>query len=269
MAVLTADGTGRYVRWGASFGWHHDTTPADWIGPRLHPFAQDVGSVIPEGFAAYGRLFHPVELHDPDSGRTARERWSDIARRNRRLAHAEMQFHMISRHHPEIPAPRDHRVPHQPRSGQLPLDERRILVEVLRGRTATSDRCWFCLWEGYGGLDDGGVHERVRLPGRDYVLYGGPIDHALDSPCAPLPFDLSPNLWWPEDRAWLVATEIDFCWTYVGGTRELIETLVTDPRLEVLEAKLSGRITIDGDRENEALDRRPGSEGPSELRRGE
>src|SRR6202035_3353524 len=29
---------------------------ASWIAPRLHPFGQDVGSVIPTGFAAYAGI---------------------------------------------------------------------------------------------------------------------------------------------------------------------------------------------------------------------
>ena len=38
----------------------------------------------------------------------------------------------------------------------------------------------------------------------------------------------SANLWWPEDRAWCVTTDIDFAWTYVGGDRSLIEELIGD-----------------------------------------
>jgi hypothetical protein len=33
--------------------------PASWIERSLHPFGMDVGSFIPEGFAAYARVFHP------------------------------------------------------------------------------------------------------------------------------------------------------------------------------------------------------------------
>ena len=37
-----------------------DVSPGRWIKDRLHPFAQDTGSVIPEGFEAYARVFHPA-----------------------------------------------------------------------------------------------------------------------------------------------------------------------------------------------------------------
>jgi len=39
----------------------------------------------------------------------------------------------------------------------------------------------------------------------------------------------------PADRAWCVATEIDFAWTYVGGSRELIDAILADARLEAVE----------------------------------
>jgi hypothetical protein len=75
-------------------------------------------------------------------------------------------------------------------------------VEVLRTATTTPDHCWFCLWEGCAGLDDQGVAERVRLPGRDYLFYAGPVELALESPAGLEAWDQSPNLWWPHDRAW-------------------------------------------------------------------
>jgi hypothetical protein len=232
---IMLDSEGRIVpsTWGAGFGWLRDVTPAAWIGPRLHPFAQDIGSVVPEGFAAYARLFHTVEVD-----RDRRERWSDVAARNGRIVHSEMQFHMIAAPRGETPSVR-HQGGHRPRTGTLLLEQRRILVEHLRRATATPDICWFALWEGFGGLDDRVISERVELPKRSYLLYSGTIERVLESP-DPV-FDLSPNLWWPEDRAWFVATEIDFDSTFVGGDDRLIAALVTDERLEVLPIALSAK----------------------------
>src|SRR5947208_14144048 len=82
--------------WGAGFGWLHDVSSSAWIGPRLHPFGQDIGSVIPEGFGAYARLSQPVEVDE-----SRRERWSDVAARTGRLALPDRQFHRIA-------APRRH-----------------------------------------------------------------------------------------------------------------------------------------------------------------
>ena len=38
----------------------NDLVPAGWAVDRIHDFGVDVGSVIPEGFGAYVRLFHPA-----------------------------------------------------------------------------------------------------------------------------------------------------------------------------------------------------------------
>jgi hypothetical protein len=137
--------------------------------------------------------------------------------------------------------------------GTLHVEQRRILVDHLRKATTTSDLCWFAMWEGFGGIDDGGVRERVELPNRNYLLYRGTIDRALETLVDPFPFDQSPNLWWPEDRAWFVATEIDFDSTFVGGDDPLIAVLVTDRRLEALPIALSARADAAADRVNSAL----------------
>ena len=47
---------------------------------------------------------------------------------------------------------------------------------------------------------------------------------------------MAPNLWWPADRSWCVATEIDLAWTYVGGPAGLIEAVLGDERIEALPA---------------------------------
>jgi hypothetical protein len=78
------------------------------------------------------------------------------------------------------------------------------------------------------------------------------IDRALESP---VPFDQSPNLWWPEDRAWFVTSEIDFAWTYVGGDNSLVEALVSDSRLEALPVVLTAKAHSESDRVNAALNR--------------
>jgi hypothetical protein len=92
------------------------------------------------------------------------------------------------------------------------------------------------------------------LPQRNYLLYSGTIDRALESPMEPFPFfDQSPNLWWPDDRAWFVATEIDFDSTFVGGDDGLIAALVTDRTLEALPITLSTRADAAADRVNSGL----------------
>lgn len=44
----------------------------------------------------------------------------------------------------------------------------------------------------------------------------------------------APSIWWPDDRAWCVATEVDGYSTYVGGSTECIEALIASERIEAI-----------------------------------
>jgi hypothetical protein len=65
----------------------------------------------------------------------------------------------------------------------------------------------------------------------------------------------SPSLWWPNNHAWVVATEVDFGWTYVGGSAATIARILAEPRLDALPAKPSDKIAYNSDLPNSALDR--------------
>ena len=57
--------------------WSSEAGAADWIVARLHPFAADVGSFVPEGLEADARVLHP--LWRVDQGRGTRVRWAEVA----------------------------------------------------------------------------------------------------------------------------------------------------------------------------------------------
>lgn len=234
---------------------------AGWIRERLRGFAVDVGSVVPHGFEAYARIFHPAWLPH-----MVEVRWSEVAASTGRTVHPEMQFHAIA-----TPLPgRENDVEswNAPREGTLDAAQVRALVTLLSRHTSTPERCLFCLWDGYGYFTPGATlvftsfwpegepqvppppqplptppRARVRMPGRDYMLFTGSVDQAEG-------WLSGPNLWWPEDRAWCVASEIDLPYTYVGGTRRLIGDILADPALEALPATIHDRITADADRIN-------------------
>jgi hypothetical protein len=242
--------------------WSGDVTEGDWIVERLHPFAQDVGSLIPEGFAAYARVLHPL-----DSGVYGASRWAEVASRNGRIAHRVMQLHRISRQVGD-PEPNSRQRAGGVEWGSLPADELQALASVLGRHSSASTGCWFGVWDGYGQLHGSpavarlsstgeGGHvagiappevlsgPRLRVPGREYLLLRGPL-----SSVSTLQASLggqSPNLWWPATRTWCVATEIDLAWTYVGGSAALIAHLLADQRLEVLPAESSDGFTYDSD----------------------
>lgn len=112
-------------------------------------------------------------------------------------------------------------IPHQPpgASGDwtAPLQLVAQVASVLAMRTSTPDVVWFATWEGYGFLDpvDLEALPHFELPHRRYYLGTAAAGaasriHAVAHPCPP-------DLWWPEDRSWFVATDTDLSWTYLGA----------------------------------------------------
>jgi len=246
-----------------------DLSAADWIIERIHGFAVDVGSIIPEGFEAYARLFHPaIRIENGDE---VVVRWSEVAEANGRKVHAEMQWPNISgvRGHSGESSPG--MWDHEPDVGSLPVQYVNRVTDLLSRHTATPDRVWFAVWEGFGALRirPGGtavlyigrrrrkrrprqappLAPTVQLPNRAYDLLSGPIRGISESMCEE-PLWQSANLWWPEDRSWCVETEIDFAWTYVGGDRAVIKELVEDRTIEAIPTQIHHGITYDSDRLN-------------------
>lgn len=145
------------------------------------------------------------------------------------------------------------------------------LAEVLLAHTSTPGDLVLGLWEGHGSLSVGvdavaGVWadregDSLRHPlgssaaealrtgegllsvidgHRRYLLLGDDGSRLRD-PVWGVRQDLPdggprvwPNLAWPQDRAWTMATEIDDCWTLVAGSWDLIRALCAHPDLEAL-----------------------------------
>src|SRR6202158_4383905 len=135
-------------------GWE-DVTPseavekAEWIGAQLHPFtAYDVGSVVTTGFASYARILPPA------STRESEVRWAEVAAWSDRVIHPEVQFHALV---PSLPMDQIGTEPfvYSPTNGVLPESQVGALARLLSQHTTQKDRCWFCLWEGYGYLNEG------------------------------------------------------------------------------------------------------------------
>lgn len=253
-------------------------TPARWIAERLHPFGQDAGAIIPPGFQAYARIFHPASRRVGSVELPIT--WREIADANLRVHHPEMQFGALVT---LVGTAGDARRPQPglfdrwPKTGSLPLDLARVLVGVLGPHTTTSEECWFAAWEGWGDYRDGSAvlqtigaspddapatlpqgmdrekpveRPTFTLPHRGYYLARGAIAAAVETVYGALWAYQSASIWWPSDRAWCVATEVDFDWTYVGGSTECIAAILKDARLEALPARLSDGVTYDSDRIN-------------------
>jgi hypothetical protein len=251
--------------------WSSDVRQADWIAPRLAPWGGDYPAavVVPAGFEAYARVLHPAQV--PEHGDRL-VRWAEVAAWSGMPLRQDAQFHSIAlpRTAPSEPLPYHSQ---GPREGSLYVPDAEVLARILRDWTATPEDCWFCVWDGYGwdsassffaaaaSAETGQLPEtvappkrdpvpgpvreapRVQLPHRGYLLYQGPAEAALVLPGLDGTFGQCPNLWWPADRAWCVASEIGLSWTYIGGPRGLIDAIGTDDRIEALPAAPNDRVS--------------------------
>ena len=225
-----------------------DPSTAHWVKERLLPVLPDeegvkAGSIVPPGFDAYGRIFHPAHRYISETRRHETVRWTEIAFKNGLTVHPEMQFHSILG---KSPSERYQ----QPEWGSLPsvgrLDPAEIglIAEVLAEFTKTPELCYFCIWEGSSIVSQSRYrkHHVVEAGGYEYLVFRGRLDV--------VPVHDSPNIWWPEDRAWCVASDIDAFDTLVGGSRECIARLIAHPGLEVLPIGIEDRIDGNGDTVN-------------------
>jgi hypothetical protein len=241
--------------------WSSDVHQADWIAPRLTRWDDEyaITIVVPTGFEAYARVLHPAETTSTGDRLV---RWAEVAAWSAMPLREDAQFHSIALPPtaPDGPPPYGSQ---GPRPGSLYPPDAEVLAAIARDWTATPDDCWFCVWDGYGwdtaitfaALAESGqpreiVEEpardpvpgpvrdgpRVHLPNRDYLLYQGPAAAVVTLASLDGTGEQCPNIWWPADRAWCVATEIDLPWTYVGGPRALIDAILADDRIEALPA---------------------------------
>ena len=238
--------------------WSADVGQAHWIAGRLTPWdAHTVTMVVPDGFAAYARVLHPVETPG-NGGRPVR--WAEVAVWSGMPLRSDAQFHSVAlpQTAPGEPPP----FAGGPREGGLYLPDAEILAAIARDWTATPEDCWFCVWDGFGwdtvsrsaftpadepptivpkrsadpvppSVRDG---PRVRHPNRNYLLYRGPAEAVIAPANLAGTGGQCANLWWPADRAWCVASEIDLPWSYIGGPRGLIDAVLADRRVEALPA---------------------------------
>ncbi len=254
--------------------WSIDVEEARWWSERLEPWLDPgIRSIVPDGFEAVTRIFHPVEDVD---GRTGS--WSALAAANGREAHPWMQLHAIATPAGQPVDPRaDGPVDPYVSEGHLPDPPRTTLVALLAEATATPERCWFGVWDGFGQLHGSPAvsrlthyrsgrwrwnrepipglappeilsGQRAEAPGRGYLLLRGPLG-AVDAITDGLGRQC-PNLWWPQDRSWFLVTEIDFAWTYVAGSDALATAIEQADGIEAMRSDLDRPATVDSDDRN-------------------
>ena len=228
-------------------------SPADWLVEQLSPpTANVVTSIVPRGFEAYAKILHPVPV---GSGGSETIRWAEVSHWSQVPLHPAIQWHEVTLPEvvPSLPPPWSNQ---GPREGSLSRDYTETLIEDLT--SFTTGPCFFAIWDGYGPagvlpqpeprgtsyVERSRRCPRIRLPFRDYEVFEGALPGAVGLDASGRRFQ-SPNVWWPEDHSWCVASEIDLPWTYVGGSRDLINELLHDSRLEALQVLPGDPVSVD------------------------
>jgi hypothetical protein len=256
-----------------------DVAPTEWVDERLLPIRASgegalVGEIIPTGFVAYARILHPARLSAGD--RYEPIAWAELARERGKTIHPEVQLKaLLGDEFRDGPSWGE-----LPEEDSIPEDLRAPVVDILRRFTARADRCWCCIWEGYGAWFGGVSYTRADDPStmrtlwreaerraeqkqafleaipkasimsgmRECLVFTGAIDAIPGLEIGGLSH--TPNWWWPDDRAWIVVSELDAPSTYVGGSAELVRAILDEPRLEAVPSDPGHRFDWDGDRIN-------------------
>ncbi|OII34749.1 hypothetical protein BIU98_01925 [Curtobacterium sp. MMLR14_010] len=245
-----------------------------WLVDRAGRWAT-VGGVAGTGFEAYARLLHPLQAHrtDPDTtdewgvARTAesrRWRWAEVARRNGRVMHPLVQWFRLSDTEQTTDWPDGWRVD-QPDDGWFDPEDLAVLTKHLSVATRTPDDLVVGAWEGTGNPPwaEGGRNELARSrmqmpwPGRDMWLFSSSSRELADPTwaqravpgweCSRWQEGPYTSLIWPEDHAWVVASEEDWDSTIVAGSRALVESILADDHFEAFEVHEGDDLSWDGD----------------------
>ncbi|MFE9404018.1 hypothetical protein ACFYNY_19850 [Streptomyces sp. NPDC006530] len=56
-----------------------------------------------------------------------------------------------------------------------------------------------------------------------------------------------PEFWWPQDRSWVVTSDVDLVSTYVGCSAEAAEHILSDPEIEALLVTPYTRVDFSAD----------------------
>jgi hypothetical protein len=201
-----------------------------------------VGSLVPPVFPAFARVLHPAYRYDGDDD--VEIAWSDVADLNGTVCHPRMQWPAVTGGWEYLTE--DSQPPTwdgTPAEGHLPCTVAERMAAVLARHTSTPQDCLFGRWVG-SGSDVPDLRGAPRLPlprARDVVLARGRVVDAVRN-LAPEPAEQSANLWWPADRAWCVATDIDLMSTYVAGSEACIADLLVAPGLDVVPAAPGDRV---------------------------
>jgi hypothetical protein len=223
-----------------------DARAAEWVVAGLRGFGESVLSLVPACFSEYLRVFHPA-YRGAGSDRVG-VAWAEIASANGMRMHGGVQLGAITGSERYEWEGQPGVFDQPPETGNLPRELLDLLPDVLARHTSTPGTCYFAVWDGVGGLPpEVRSAPTFSVPERTYHLLTGPVEVVRELADAlqkyPSGAPWSPNLWWPHDHAWCVATEVDLKTTYIGADRLCAQELISLPGVEA--AAVSPDLGID------------------------
>jgi hypothetical protein len=188
--------------------WTGDVAVGDWLKPLIdNPWRNTMHDVVPRGFEAYARVFHPASRDRPiersgphgssHAGADHTENsthpgenetewqtvtWGETASALGTTMHPLAQWHALTgrtRTAQSVGHPRDAAgwSYNDPFEGELDPDTLSVVAEVLAQHTTTSDSGGVALWEGWGDLVGGVGYPSSATDAR---FDGNPLERGVD-----------------------------------------------------------------------------------------
>jgi hypothetical protein len=199
---------------GDRFDAARDVEPALWVAERCRGAWGTVGALVPNDYpsvvrlhapdqdlddwwGAYRRLFDTVAAFGEQHTASPETAWFAVWE-GHGFASGTRMYVWTESGHPDAAA-----------RGELEAERARWLEEDNRRRAEVRDAL--------------AVLPRFHVPHRTHFLLSGPVDAVVDlcEPGSPERWQ-RPDLFWPDDRRWFVATDVDFWSLYVAGTPEFV-----------------------------------------------
>jgi len=227
-----------------------------WLVERMEG-CSNVGAVAGYGFEAYARILHPRPLDQPSrrgwgvppNDDWSMRRWADVAAENGHVMHPLVQWgRLLGDQGPTADGSSS--------IGWLDPLVLAALVPLLSAVTTTPDDLVAGFWEGGSGQKLVSARTLTSGDGLDYVLATTTLseltelDWGFSLKLGWRPWSMwnrSMQILWPEDHAWVLASQIDFDSTIVAGTRALVDAILTDRRLEAFEVGPDDDLSWEGD----------------------
>jgi hypothetical protein len=216
---------------------------AHWLNDHLQDMTGGrVRNIVPSIYEAYVRILHPV--HDASGTRV---RWSYLAQDAGIGMRANLQWEeLVERflREPESSMP----VVAPPEPGCLDKDSMNALIRLV-DPLGQDGSCVSGIWDGWAWLNDimapGATIGSVTFPHRAYLLFEGRLREVAVVE-AGLIGARSPNLLWPVDRSWFLASEVDLDSSILCGARELCEAVLASSEIEALSIGPDDVLAVEG-----------------------